>query len=65
MFFHRFTTKVADRGKTENVEEEYQIHCDIQGADGLLFHILTSGLVSLVSAFCINTVARMRQSMRK
>ncbi len=21
MFFHRFTTKVADRGKTENVEE--------------------------------------------
>ena len=23
MFFHRFTTKVADQGKTENVEEEY------------------------------------------
>jgi len=23
MFFHRFTTKVADRGKTENVEGEY------------------------------------------
>ena len=23
MFFHRFTTIVADRGKTENVEGEY------------------------------------------